>query len=329
MAGEKADRLPWMPITMMFAADVLGVRYGSYARDYRVMVDAQVKTAERFGFDHVSTIGPPGPEAADLGAKIQWYDDQPPAMVEAESLFAEKRDFAAAQGRGHVHGERVENRVRGLELLRERVGDELLIEGWLSGPCAEAADLRGINRLMLDFADDPEFVRELFDFTLEGAIKFAKVQFEAGADVVGVGDAAASLLGPRIYREFVWPWEKRLVEAIHGMGGRVRLHICGSTQKILSGMGALGCDLVDIDFPVALDLARAQMGTQQAIAGNLDPVRDVRNGTPETIAQALEALHAKVGAGWIVAPGCEVVRDTPHANVLAMREFARGHAAAG
>jgi len=328
LGGEKADRLALMPITMMFAADILGAKYGSYARDYRVMVDAQVKTAERFGFDHVSTIGPPGPEAADLGAKIQWYEDQPPAMVEAESLFADKRTFAAAQERGHVHGERVENRVRALELLRERVGDELLIEGWLSGPCAEAADLRGINRLMLDFTDDPSFVRDLFDFTLEGAIRFAEVQIEAGADVLGVGDAAASLLGPRIYKEFVWPWEKRLVEAIHAMGGRVRLHICGSTQKILIGMGALECDVVDIDFPVALDEARGQMGPQQVLAGNLDPVRELRNGTPETVTRALEALHAKAGARWIVAPGCEVVRDTPHENVMAMSEFARGHAAA-
>lgn len=329
MAGEKADRLPWMPITMMFAADVLGAKYGSYARDYRVMVDAQVKTAQRFGFDDVLTIGPPGPEAADLGAKIQWYDDQPPAMVEAESLFAEKSAFAAAQKRGHVHGERVENRVRAIELLRQRVGNELLIEGWLSGPCAEAADLRGINRLMLDFADDPEFVRQLFEFTLQGAIRFAKVQIEAGADLVGVGDAAASLLGPRIYREFVWPWEKRLVQAIHAMGGRARLHICGSTQKILSGMGALGCEMVDIDFPVPLDEARAQMGAQQVIAGNLDPVRVVRNGMPETITRALEGLRARVGARWIVAPGCEVVRDTPHENVLAMRDFAWGCGAEG
>ena len=49
-----------MPITMMFAADVLGVKYGQYARDYRVMADAQIKTAEMFGFDYVSTISDPG-----------------------------------------------------------------------------------------------------------------------------------------------------------------------------------------------------------------------------------------------------------------------------
>ncbi len=82
----------------------------------------------------------------------------------------------------------------------------------------------------------------------------------AGADIIGVGDAAASLVGPRIYKEFVWPWEKKLVDAIHANGGKVRLHICGNTRRILSSMAELGCDIVDIDFLVPLEEARAQMG---------------------------------------------------------------------
>lgn len=328
LSGVEPDQPALMPITMMFAADVLGVAYEAYARDGRVMAEAQVKTAEQFGFDHVSAIGPPGPETAGLGAKHKWYRDQPPALVEAESLLAEKQTFAAVRARGPVHGERVENRVRGLERMRQLAGDALAVEGWLSGPCAQAADLRGINRLMTDFSDDAAFVRDLFEFSVEVAIRFAKVQIEAGADLLGVGDAAASLLGPRIYMEFVWPWEKKLIEAIHGMGGRVRLHICGNTRSLLRGMAALGSEMVDVDFPVPLKEARAEMGGQQTMAGNLDPVRELRNGTPQTIARALEDLRGVAGARWIVAPGCEIVRDTPHENVWAMREFVRRHAAA-
>jgi MtaA/CmuA family methyltransferase len=314
-----------MPITMMFAADVLGVKYESYARDYRVMVDAQVKTAETFGFDHVSAIGPPPPETADLGAKVQWFEDQPPAMVETEALLEDKADLDRERARGPVSGERIENRVRGIELMRQRVGNELLVEGWASGPCAAAAELRGLSRLMTDFADDPMFVRELFDFTVEGAIRFASVQIAAGADSIGIGDAAASLLGPRIYNEFVWPWEKRLVDAIHEQGAKVRLHICGNTRKILDGMGKLGCDLVDVDFLVPLEEARRMTGPLQTLTGNLDPVRDVRDGSPESITKALEALREKAGARWIVSAGCEIVRDTRHENVRALTEFARTH----
>jgi MtaA/CmuA family methyltransferase len=329
LAGQKTDHLAFMPITMMFAADILGVKYGAYARDHRTMADAQVKTAEMFSFDHVSTIGPPAPEAADLGARIQWYEDQPPSMVESESLLADKSVLARLQAQGPITGERVENRIRGVELLHQRVGDDLYVEGWVSGPCAEAADLRGINRLMLDFSDDPAFVSELFEFSVGVATHFAAVQIAAGADIIGVGDAAASLVGPRIYRELVWPWEKKLVDAIHAKGGKVRLHICGNTRRILPDLGALGCELVDIDSPVPIGLPHAQMGPLQTIAGNLDPVRDIRNGSPDTIMQALEALHREAGPQWVVAAGCEIVRDTPHENLRAMMTFAQSHTAAG
>ena len=176
---------------------------------------------------------------------------------------------------------------------------------------------------MIDFFDDPEFVRDLFEFVLGAGTRFARVQIEAGADIVGVGDAAASLVGPRIYREFVWPFEKRLVDAIHAMGGRVRLHICGNTRKILGGIGELGCDMVDLDFPVPIEEARAQMKPRQVLAGNLNPTKDVHSGTPETILQALAECYRQAGPNYIVAAGCEIVRDTPHANVRALAKFAQ------
>ncbi|MGA2570748.1 MAG: uroporphyrinogen decarboxylase family protein [Terracidiphilus sp.] len=327
LQGQRTDRLAAMPITMMFAADVLGVKYSAYAQDFRVLADAQVKTAEMFGFDYVSAISDPAREAADLGARIQWYDDQPPAIIEAEALLADKTALGRVEARDPVPGGRMEDRLRAIELLRQRVGGELLVEGWVEGPCAEGADLRGINRLMTDFTDDPEFVHALFEFNTARAARFAELQIEVGADIIGVGDAAASLVGPRIYKEFVWPWEKKLVEAIHARGGRVRLHICGNTRRILEGMGALGCSMVDIDYPVAMDQARAAMGEQQTLAGNLNPVKDVRDGTPDSIAQALEKLLAQAGPRWIVAAGCEIVRDTPHQNVDALVKFAQTHPA--
>ena len=83
-----------MPITMMFAADLAGVPYGDYARDHRVLADAQVAVAERFDFDYVSAISDPAREASDLGAAVEWFDDQPPAIVESRALLADKGKLA-------------------------------------------------------------------------------------------------------------------------------------------------------------------------------------------------------------------------------------------
>jgi MtaA/CmuA family methyltransferase len=327
LEGRPADCLALMPITMMFAADQLGVPYGKYATDHRTMVEAQIVTAERFDFDYVSCISDPAREAADCGAEIHYFDDQPPAVDETRSRLADKSALRGLKVPDPLGGGRMHDRVQAAALFKERVGGQKLIEGWIEGPCAEAADLRGINRLMTDFFDDPAFVRDLFDFVLEMELRFAKAQVAAGVDLMGIGDAAASLVGPQIYEEFVWPYEQRMVAAVQAMGVKVRLHICGNTRRILGGMGRLKCDMVDLDWMAPLAQARAEMGPTQVLAGNLDPVKALRGGTSESIAAALAECHRQAGPHYIVAAGCEVPRDTPAANVLALRDYARGHRA--
>ncbi|HUT13936.1 MAG TPA: uroporphyrinogen decarboxylase family protein [Thermoguttaceae bacterium] len=320
--GRPVDRLPLMPITMMFAADQLGVEYGQYATDYRVLVEAQIVTAEKFDFDYVSCISDPAREAADCGATIRYFDDQPPAIDEARALLADKTRLARLKVPDPTSGRRMHDRVRAAALLKKRVGGEKLIEGWIEGPCAEAADLRGINALMTDFFDDPAFVRDLFDFVLEMEIRFARAQVEAGVDFIGIGDAAASLVGPQIYDRFVRPYEQKMVDALHAMGTRVRMHICGNTTRILSGIGSLGCEMVDLDWMVPVSRARTEMGPDQVLAGNIDPVAVLKNGTPESVTAAIAECHRQAGARYIVAAGCEVPRDTPEENVMALRDYA-------
>ena len=325
LAGQPLDRLPFMPITMMFAADQAGVEYGRYAADYRVLADAQLRTAEKFDFDFVSVISDPAREAADCGAKVEFFPDQPPAIVEDQARLADKTELARLKIPDPLGGGRMTDRVQGVALLQEKVQGDKLVEGWIEGPCAEGADLRGINTLMLDFFDDPAFVRDLFAFVVEMELRFAKAQIEAGADLIGVGDAAASLVGPQIYEEFVWPYEKKLVDALHAMGTKVRLHICGNTRGLLAGMGRLNCEIVDLDYPAPISEARSRMGPKQVLLGNIHPVKVLRDGTPRTIADAIAECHRQAGTGYIVSAGCEVPRTTPPENVLALRDYARAH----
>lgn len=324
---EPTDRMPLMPITMMFAADRIGVRYGDYVRDHRVMVEAQIRTAEEFGFDYVSVISDPAREATDCGADVAFYDDQPPAIRESNALLADKAGLNRLRLPDPLaSGGRMRDRVNGVALFRERDPDGLrLIEGWIEGPCAMGADLRGINNLMPDFHEDPDFVSELFEFCFEMELSFARAQIAAGCDIIGLGDAAASLVGPAIYDEFVWPIEKRLVDSIHDLGVPVRLHICGNTRVILDGMGRLGCEMVDIDFLTPMSEARAAMGADQVLLGNIDPVGVLRNGSADGATAAIAECHQAVGDRFIVGAGCEVCRDTPLGNVRAMCDYAFEH----
>jgi len=323
LAGQPIDRLPLMPITMMFAAAQIGVPYRRYVTDYRVLVEAQIRVSEQFGFDQVSCISDPAREAADCGAKIAFFDDQPPALLEEQALLADKNHLVRLKLPDPMSGGRMEDRVRAAALFKQLVGGEKWIEGWVEGPCAEAADLRGINSLMTDFYDDPVFVRDLFDFVVEMELCFAKAQIKAGVDVMGVGDAAASLVGPRTYESLIWPYEKRLVDGLHELGAKVRLHICGNTRGILEGMGRLGCEIVDLDYPAPMAEGRAKMGKQQMLLGNINPVKVLREGDIETVTRELNECYQAAGPRYVVGAGCEVPSDTPPENVHALAGFAR------
>ncbi|MBM3999673.1 MAG: hypothetical protein FJ297_09080 [Planctomycetes bacterium] len=322
---EPVDRLPLMPVVMMFCADQIGVPYGEYVRDHRVLAEAQVRTAERFDLDIVSIMSDPAREAADCGARVEFFPDQPAAIVESDALLADTTTLARLAMPDPLGGGRMHAAVQALDRMRSEVGREKCLMGWVEGPCAEAADLRGINTLMLDFYDDPVFVRDLFEFVTELAMRYAKAQVDVGARIIGIGDAAASLIGPRFYSEFVWPYEKKLVDAIRAMGAATRLHICGNTSAIVEGMGKLGCEIIDLDWMTSLTAARAAMGSDPILLGNIDPVRALRNADPDSVRDAFAECHRQAGDRYIVGAGCEVPRDTPLENVMAMIDYAKSH----
>jgi MtaA/CmuA family methyltransferase len=323
--GQVVDRLPLMPITMMFACDQIGARYRDYCTDYRVLAEGQIRTADTFGFDYVNTMSDPAREAADCGAPVEYFEQQPAALIEHQALLSDKARLASLKIPDPLAGGRMHNAINAVALLKERVGKDKIVEGWVEGPIAEAADLRGINTVMMDFFDDPQFVRDLFAFVIEMELRFAREQVRAGADVIGVGDAAASLVGPQIYAEFVWPYEEKLIEGIHGLGAKVRLHICGNTRLSLAEMGKLGCEVVDLDSLAPISEARRKMGSNQILLGNLNPVTILRNGNPATVTRAIAECHREAGPRFIVGAGCEVPRDTPPENLRALCDYAHSH----
>src|SRR5437660_4827028 len=88
LENRPVDRLPVMPITMMFACAQIGARYRDNCTDYRMLVEGQIRTAEKFEFDYVNTMSDPAREAVDCGATVEYFDHQPVERVEDRALLA-------------------------------------------------------------------------------------------------------------------------------------------------------------------------------------------------------------------------------------------------
>ena len=293
--GRPTDRLPLMPITMMFAADQIGVAYGRYAADYRVLAEAQIRTAEKFDFDYVSCISDPAREAADCGATVHYFDDQPPAIDESHALLADKKTLARLKAPEPLSGGRMHDRVQAAALLRERAGSERLVEGWIEGPCAESADPAGHQH------PDDRFLRR--PGLCDGPVRVRRAERPPLRQGPGRGRRRhhRTWRRGRLARR---PADLRGVRAAlreeadrrpARLGTRVRLHICGNTRRILKGIGQLGCELIDIDGMVPMSQARDEIGPRAILTGNLDPVKALRNSTPEAITAALASAATTPG----------------------------------
>ena len=326
MRGEPVDSLANVAITMMKAADEIRVPYKTYAMDADAHARGQVAVSRKYGIDHVSGISDPAVEAADLGAVVIYRDDAPPAIDDDQPLLLDIARLASLKVPDPWSTPRMRKRIDVVARLKKECGGEKAVEGWVEGPIAESCDLRGVSRIMMDFYDDPSFVRDLVSFVVEVELAFARAQVEAGADYIGMGDAAASLLGPEHYREFAWGAEKRCVREIHKMGVPVRLHICGNITPLLGMLAEVEADMVDLDSMVSVRAARDALGPRRCLAGNINPVADLRNGTPKSVETGLDACFRDAGsAAYAVAAGCEVPRDTPAENLLEMARFAQAH----
>lgn len=321
LAGQPTDRLLCMPILMIWAAKDAGVSYADYVRDYRVLGQCQLRLLELFPLDVAQLISDPYRETADLGAALRYYDDGPPRCL--APVLADKSHFAHLKLPDPLGGGRMTDRVHGASFLAERIGGEVPLMGWVEGPIAQAVDLRGMTELMLDLMDDRPFVRDLFDWVVELEIAFARAQIEAGCDIIGIGDAAASLVSAGIYEELVLPGEQRIVQAIHEAGAVARLHICGNTTHLLSLMPQTGCEVIDLDHLVPLEAARPAVGPEPILLGNFDPVAALMQETPAGVKAWCRRCHEAYGDRHIIGPGCEVPPGTPRANIMAMCEYAR------
>jgi MtaA/CmuA family methyltransferase len=329
IAGKPVDHLPVQPVIMMFAARHLGIPFIEYTRDGRKMAAAQSRLVHDFGIDCLLTCSDPAREVIDIAGEgsVNWYEDQGPAICEERAALLDKSRLKTFRIPDPWGGGRMHDRIKGIEAMYEEFGSEVSIVGWVEGPLALAAELRGLCRAMVDFLDDPGFMKDLLDFTAEVAVVYAEAEIQAGADTIGMSDAAASMMGPNLYREFLFPRQLRVVESIRRAHPEVivRLHMCGNTDSLIAQMKQLPVQVFELDSPTNLAAARATLGPDRVILGNVSTITDMLEGTPGQVYEASRRCHKTCGKFHIVGTGCEVPPATLDENLHAMVRYSREH----
>ena len=321
LAGIPTDRAPFHPIVMRWAAKHAGIKYRDFCLVPQSKCRAMIQCAEDFGADWVTVMSDPYAEAEAFGIQVEYQEDDLPLDL---GHYDSVEKLLALEPYEVMANRRTAGRVAEIREFRKQMGDRYFVVGWVEGPVAEYADLRGMTDASYDFMDEPEKVGMVMDMIVVAAKRFITCQIEAGADCIGIGDAFGSQIGPALFRELAFAREKSLVDHIHGLGAKAKLHICGNTSAILPDMIATGADIIDVDHLVpTLVPFVSLLAPHQVFSGKTDPVSVIQNSTPEKIIAAALETYRETNGRCIISGGCEITPGTTAENMEALGQAAR------
>jgi uroporphyrinogen-III decarboxylase len=159
-----------------------------------------------------------------------------------------------------------------------------------------------------------ERIKAMMERVLPVQLEFAKMQIDAGADIIGAGDSAVSQIGPRRYEEACLEKTQKLFRSI-GKDVPVLYHVCGNNSSVdkdgrdmLKLLASSGASVIDLDYQVDLALAKHKIGNRICIRGNTNTslLGDRSYGPDEVINEITKTIEAgKQGGRYMFGAGCE------------------------
>ncbi|MGA2069679.1 MAG: uroporphyrinogen decarboxylase family protein [Thermoguttaceae bacterium] len=188
--------------------------------------------------------------------------------------------------------------------------------------------LRGMEQLMIDFYDSPEFVRELLGRIADYNIAQAREALKYDIDAVYFGDDWGQQhglqMGPRLWREFILPQLKRMYGVVREAGKFVMIHSCGDVDELFDDLVAIGLSSFNPFQPEVMDVYSLlpRYRGRLAFHGGLSTQRTLPFGTVDDVRAEVRRLLALGGdGGYIFAPAHDVEGDVPLENMLAAIEL--------
>lgn len=206
---------------------------------------------------------------------------------------------------------------------------DYFITTMIGGPWSFALELRGANESMEDIYDDPEFLHDLMKWTTDTVIMRSLAVMDIGiCPFIGDPSSGMSMISPKIYREHVLPYHKKIVDAVHDKGGKVLFHICGFTDPIFGDLVGLGVDGFSIDAPASLEKLFEVGRGKTTIIGNVDPILFAEGTKEQLEEQAQRCLDTAAGdAKYVIGPGCQIPLQADLDNIKAFTDYCHKHGA--
>lgn len=325
-AGKDTDRIPCIPFMGELKCKYSGVSVWDFSHDSKKMAEAEEKIFGMFGYDRV-VIGPNTRGISEaLGVHFEYPENGVPF---ASDILL--RDWDVLNGLEPVrarYNARIKTFEEEAEMLAECMGEIVPLEMSIGGPFTIASNLRGIENLLRDCRKEKNLVHRLLRVVTDSQKSCVDLAADYGFGIAMADPVAnPALIGPRMYEEFVFPYSKELTEyAWMKTKHKVSLHMCGTTYKIWKYLKEYPLNELSLDNVIDLERAVSELGPYIPIAGNVDPVNTILNGTREDIFRETKHcvdLGKNAEKGFTVATGCDIPETTEIEKVNYFMEAVR------
>ena len=255
--------------------------------------------------------------AESLGSILNYYEHvgdqfpQPAKPLFASTTYLNSAYFESAD---FINKGRIPIICEAIQLLKEEVGNELVISGIIPGPYTLLLYLIEPGGLFAEMKREPNAVLDALFHLSAFLAHIGNAYRDSGADFITIHDMGGSpgFIGPAKYEQFVYPAEKQLIESLPGP--RV-LSVCGNANKSLHLLAQAKADAVSVDQLTELFSGREVL-KETLLFGNIDPVATLYRGDEKNITEAVQrSKEAGVDAVW---PGCDLVPSTPIQKIKTM-----------